>query len=227
MRFGGATTFRLLTGAFVAVAVVCGAWLGLEQTRGAASPLDRVEYLTLDWRFLLAGARPAPAGVVIVAIDDETLGEAEGHVLSRATLANIVRAIADFHPRTVGLDLAFPDSKGEKEDADLAEALRSTTSVVASIGLFGEGERSGERPWSGELALTPKPSNVLWPTGAIRDAAQTGLANVSTDSSGIPRYIPMIFEVPEGVAPSFALAVVYAAVTVETVFGPHRIAHPG
>ena len=181
MRFEGATAFRLLTGAFVVVAVVSGAWLGLEQTRGAASLLDRVEYLTLDWRFLLAGARPTPAGVVIVAIDDETLSEAEGHVLSRATLANIVRAIADFHPRTVGLDLAFPDSKGEKEDADLAEALKSTTSVVASIGTFGESELSGERPQSGELALAPKPTGVLWPIAAIRDAAQAGLANVSTE----------------------------------------------
>ncbi len=227
MRFAGATAFRLLTGAFVAVAVVSGAWLGLDQMRGATSPLDRVEYLTLDWRFLLAGARPAPAGVVIVAIDDETLSEAEGHVLSRATLARIVRAIADFHPRTVGLDIAFPDSKGEKEDADLAEALKSTTSVVASIGMFGEGERSDERPRSGELALTPKPSEVLWPTDAIRDAAQAGLANVSTDSTGIPRYIPMIFEVPEGVAPSFALAVASAAVGVDPVFGPDRIGLAG
>src|SRR5208283_3481676 len=159
MRFEGATAFRLLTGAFVAVALVSGAWLGLDQMRGATSPLDRVEYLALDWRFLLAGPRPAPPGVVIVAIDDETISEAEGHVLSRATLARIVRAIADFRPRAVGLDMVFPDSRGEKEDANLADALKSTTSVVGSIGLFGEGERH----WSGESALTPKPSQVLWP----------------------------------------------------------------
>ena len=41
---------------------------------------------------------------------------------------------------------------------------------------------------------------------SIRDAAQVGLANVSTDKSGVPRYIPMIYETPDGVAPSFALA---------------------
>ena len=56
------------------------------------------------------------------------------------------------------------------------------------------------------MALAPKPSSVLWPIDAIRDAAQVGLANVSTDSGGVPRYIPMIYETPEGVVPSFALA---------------------
>src|SRR5271166_1982749 len=219
MRLEGATASRLLTGGFVAAALVWGAWLGLKQTTGVASGLDRVENLTLDWRFLLAGARPAPDGVVIVAIDDQTLSEAEGHNLSRETLARIVHAIAAFHPRAVALDIAFPDSKGEREDAELAEALKSTPSVVASIGIFGEGERSGGQPLSGNLALAPKQSGVLWPTDAIRDATQTGLANVSTDSSGIPRYVPMIFEIPEGVVPSFALAALSAAGGADPVFG--------
>ena len=73
MRFGDATPSRLLTGGFVAAALVSGAWLGLNHVMGTASGLDRIENLTLDWRFLLAGARPAPPGVVIVAIDDQTL----------------------------------------------------------------------------------------------------------------------------------------------------------
>ncbi|MBV8106234.1 MAG: adenylate/guanylate cyclase domain-containing protein [Hyphomicrobiales bacterium] len=223
MRIDAARLSSLLTTAFVAAALVLGAWLGLKQMMGVASVLDRVENLTLDWRFLLAGARPAPDGVVIVAIDDQTVSEAEGHTLSRKTLARIVRAIADFHPRVVALDIAFPDSKGENEDAELAEALKSTPSVVASIGVFGGGERSGGEPQSTEMALAPKPSEVLWPTDAIRDATLTGLANVSTDSSGIPRYVPMIFEVPEGVVPSFALAVLSAAVGADPVFGPDRM----
>jgi len=54
---------RLLTGAFLAAALVVGAALGAQETNGLASPLDRIENLTLDWRFLLAGARPAPPSV--------------------------------------------------------------------------------------------------------------------------------------------------------------------
>jgi adenylate cyclase len=223
MRFADASAARLLTGGFVAAALVSGAWLGRNETTGVASGLDRLENLTLDWRFLLAGARPAPPGVVIVAIDDETLSQAEGHALSRMTLARIARAVADLHPKAVALDIAFPESKGAREDAELADALKTAPSIVASIGIFGEAERSPGQSQSPELALAPKPSKVLWPIDAIRDAAQTGLANVSTDSSGIPRYVPMIFEVPEGVAPSFALAAASVAVGANPVFGPDRI----
>ena len=167
--------------------------------------------------------------MVIVAIDDQTLREAEGHNLSRETLARIVRAIAEFHPRAVALDFAFPDFKGAKPDAELADALRSTPSVVASIGIFGEDDLSGKQPpsevsaRSGDLSFVPKPSEVLWPTDAIRDATQTGLANVSTDSSGFPQYVPMIFEIPDGLAPSFALAAVSVAVGADAVFGPDQI----
>jgi adenylate cyclase len=223
MRVGDATASRLLTGGFIAAALVSGAWFGLNHMRGMASGLDRIENLTLDWRFLLAGARPAPPGVVIVAIDDETLHEAEGHALSRRTLAGIVRAIADRGSRAVAIDIAFPDSKGQEEDAQLADALRSTPSVVASIGLFGGRSPSGQSERSGDLALAPKPSEVLWPTDVIRDATQTGLANISTDSGGVPRYIPMIFEIPDGLAPSLALASASAAVGADPVFGEDRI----
>src|ERR1700674_3582759 len=198
MRLEGAAAPRLLTGVFIAAGLASGAWLGLDHILGVASALDRVENLTLDWRFLLAGARPAPPGVVIVAIDDQTLSEAEGHALTRKTLARVVRVIGQSHPRAVAIDFAFPDSKGADADAELADALQSTTSIVASIGIFGAGEPPGGEPQSRDLALSPKPTEVLWPTETIRAAAQTGLANVSTDASGIPRYVPMIFEVPDG-----------------------------
>ena len=75
------------------------------------------------------------------------------------------------------------------------------------------------QPQSGELAFAPQPSEVLWPIDAIRDAAQVGLANVSTDASGIPRYIPMIYQIPDGVIPSFALAAASAALGTEPVIG--------
>jgi adenylate cyclase len=211
MRFEGGTASRLLTGGFIASALVCGAWLGLNQMMGAASGLDRIENLTLDWRFLLAGARPAPPGVVIVAIDDQTLSEAEVHAVSRGTLARLVRAIVDFHPQAVALDIAFPDSKGEKEDAELADALRSTRSVVASIGIFDLGEPSGGRSHSdqsarsGDLAFAPEPSEVLWPTDAIRDATQNGARQcidgfkrnptIRSDDFSNPRWRGAIFRV--------------------------------
>ena len=90
---------RLLTGGFSRRGARRRRGLGALEINGVASPLDRIENLTLDWRFLLAGARPAPPGVVIVAIDDETLSEAGGDAPTREMMARIVRALAGFHPR--------------------------------------------------------------------------------------------------------------------------------
>ena len=212
----------LLTGGFLAAAVVAGAALGALEVNGVASPLDRIENLTLDWRFLLAGARPAPPGVVIVAIDDETLSEAGGGALTREMTARIVRALAGFHPRSIAVDIAFLNSKGEEGDTELAGALKAAPAVVAAIGVFDTADRS-EREAEPDLALAPKPSSVLWPIEAIRDAAQVGLANISTNSSGVPRYVPMIFQTPDGVAPSFALAAASQGLAAQPILAPDRI----
>jgi adenylate cyclase len=214
---------RLLTGAFLAAALLVGAALGAQEINGLASPLDRIENLTLDWRFLIAGARPAPSSVVIAAIDDEALSEVGSDAPTRETAARIVRALAGFHPRSIAVDIAFLNSKSEEGDAELADALKAAPAVVAAIGVFGAAEPSSGEVESNDLALAPKPSSVLWPVEAIRDAAQVGLANISTDSSGVPRYIPMIFQTPDGVAPSFALAAASQALAAQPIFAPGRI----
>ena len=214
---------RLLTGAFLATGLLVGAALGVLEINGLASPLDRIENLTLDWRFLLAGARPAPSSVVIVAIDDEALSETGGDAPTREMMARLVRTLAGFHPRSIAIDIAFLNSKDEATDAELANALKAEPAVVAAIGVFDAADRTGGEPEPSDLALAPKPSSVLWPIDAIRDAAQVGLANISTDSSGVPRYIPMIFQTPDGVVPSFALAAAFQALEVEPFLGRDRI----
>src|SRR5580658_5327753 len=213
----------LLTGGFLSAALIFGAALGVLEINGLASPLDRIENLTLDWRFLLAGARPAPPGVVIAAIDDEALRDAGGDAPTREMMAGIVRALTAFHPQSIAIDVAFLNSRGAEADADLAGALKAAPAVVAAIGAFDAVEPSCGEAEPNDLALAPKPSSVLWPIDAVRDAAQVGLANVSTDSSGVPRYIPMIFQTPDGVVPSFALAAASQALQAEPVLGPDRI----
>jgi adenylate cyclase len=213
----------LLTGGFLAAAVVAGAALGALELNGVASPLDRIENLTLDWRFLVAGPRPAPTGVVIVAIDDEALSESGGGAPSREMMARLVRALAAFHPRSIAVDIAFLNPKNAEADAQLASALKAAPAVVAAIGVFDATSSSGQAAEAGDLALAPEPSSVLWPVEVVRDAAQVGLANVSTDSSGVPRYIPMIYQTPDGVLPSFALAAASQALEVEPVLAPDRI----
>jgi hypothetical protein len=65
--------------------------------------------------------------------------------------------------------------------------------MAASQGPLAQGARqsAGATLMSKSNRTAPKPSSVLWPIDAIRDVARVGLANVSTDSGGVPRYIPI------------------------------------
>src|SRR5262245_11233553 len=113
----------LLTCAFVLVGLAWGGFLGARQVSGSGSALDRLENLTVDWRFSLTGARPVPRGVVIAAIDDETVHEAGRYPLPRQLLAKIVRALAANEAQAVALDLLFLDPGDRDADLDLASAL--------------------------------------------------------------------------------------------------------
>jgi adenylate cyclase len=214
---------RILAGVFLVAALLVGAALGAQEINGIASPLDRIENLTLDWRFLLAGARPAPSSVVIVAIDNEALSEAGSDAPTREMMARLVRALASFHPRSIAIDVAFLNPRDADSDAELASALKAAPAVVAAIGDFDMVDPPKATAEPADLALAPKPSSVLWPIDSIRDAAQVGLANVSTDSGGVPRYIPMIYQTPDGVVPSFALAAASQALQAEPFLDPDRI----
>jgi adenylate cyclase len=219
MRLRRPSIEALLTFAFIVIGLLWGGFLGDQHMAGLDSALGRLEYLTLDWRFLLAGSRPAPRGVVIAAVDDDTLGEAGGYPLPRDVLARIVRELAAHGPQVIAIDMLFVDLGKPDSDALLADALRASPAVIAAAGLFDKGRASSNgRPDLMNADGVPAPSDVLWPITAVRSAARTGLVNVSTDETGVPRFVPMIFRAGDTIAPSFVLAAASAALNAEPIF---------
>jgi adenylate cyclase len=219
MDFKHPSPVALLTFVFVILGLVWGGYLGLRQMAALGSAIDSFENLTLDWRYAIAGPRPAPRGVVIVAIDDETVREAGAYPLSRSSLARVIRNVAAANPQAIAVDIAFLDAGPAEADAELVEALGATKSVVAAVGIFAPNTASA----SASAASIPSPSNVLWPIAEIRRAADVGLVNVATDASGIPRFVPMIYRTGDAITPSFALAAVSAALNEEPAFGPDTL----
>ena len=210
----------ILACAFALLGCAWGGFLGWRQVAGISSPLDRLEYLTVDWRFALRGARPAPRGFVIAAIDEATIHEAGGYPLPRGVLARMVRALASHEPQAVALDILFLDLDKPDTDLELGNALRATRSVVAAVGVFEQNEAQADpRPGADPLSLVPRPSNVIWPIAALGDPVRTGLVNISTDQAGVPRYIPAIYRTGDSVVPSFALAVSSVALNTDPGFG--------
>jgi len=220
MRLRRPSSEALLTLAFIAIGLLWGGFLADQHMAGRDRAFSRPEYLTLDWRFLLARSRPAPRGVVIAAVDDDTLREVGSYPLPRDVLARIVRGLAAHGPQVIAIDMLFVDPGQPDTDALLTDALRASPAVIAAAGLFDKDQAdSSGRPDLSSSDGLPALSDVLWPITAMRSAARIGLVNVSTDETGIPRFVPMIFRAGDTIAPSFVLAAASAALNTEPILG--------
>ena len=82
----------------VVLAGLWGAALAYMHLNGGVWFLDRVEATMTDLRLMARGPRPAPGGVIIVAVDDDTASKVGSYPLPRAALARIVEQLARFSP---------------------------------------------------------------------------------------------------------------------------------
>jgi adenylate cyclase len=210
----------VLTLLFVALGAAWGGFLGVRHLAALGSALDPLENLSLDWRYSLEGPRMPPRGVVIAAIDEDTIRQAGSFPLPRNVLAQIVRGLARYNPQVICVDVLLLDPGNAQADRELADALHATRSVIGAVALFDPDGPNAEAPARpGGDDLIPAPARILWPEEIFRQAAQPGLSNISTDRSGVPRYVPMLFESGGMIVPSFALASASAALNTDPVLG--------
>lgn len=205
---------------FVALGAVWGGFLGARHIAAVGSELDRLENVSLDWRHTLGGIREAPRGVVIAAIDDETIARAGSFPISRSMLARIVRSLAAGDPQVIAVDVLLLDPGPPDADRELVEALQSTKTVIGAIAVFDPKKAvpRGEQAADGTAAL-PRPTQILWPQWQFRSVARLGVTNVSTDYSGVPRYAPLLFDANGMIVPSMALATAGAALNTDPILG--------
>jgi adenylate cyclase len=201
-----------IVGIFLLAGLLWGGYLAVGQVKALDRGFEHLEDLTADWRFAVLGPRPVPRGVVVVAIDDDTIQAAGHYPLPRDVLARIVRGVAVQGPQAIAIDLLFLEAGEASADAELADALRSARSVIGAVGLVGTPERPAAAP-------VPAFDRLLWPTEVIRQAAQVGLVNVVTDRTGEVRYVPIVSQVPNTILPSFVLAASATALGTDPVLG--------
>lgn len=193
--------------------------LGFGHWRGDVPLLDRAESALTDLRLTVRGERPAPDQVTIVAIDDDTVAKQGGYPLPRADLAALVDATARLEPRVVAIDLLLLDRGQDQEqgDAALALALGKRPTVIASAAVFAEATQVIEAGEPGPLARLPRAEKFLQPLKAFTDHAVIGVVNLTTDRSGTPRGVPMLFRTRDKVELSFPLRVAALATGSEPV----------
>ena len=162
---------------------------------GQSSWLDRLEATLVDLRFTSFGPIPTSDHVMIVAIDDATLREANPLGPGRDTLAAVIERVAEAGAAVVAVDILLTESGEIDADRALADALGRVPSVIAVAGSeIGPTSRMG----------FPETAEELWPLPQFLDRSTTGLVNIAIGDFGGPIHIPLIFLTSRGVQPAFA-----------------------
>ncbi|HZH53586.1 MAG TPA: adenylate/guanylate cyclase domain-containing protein [Microvirga sp.] len=207
----------------IVLAGLWGAGLGLLHWRGEAPILERIEAPLADLRFLIQGPRAAPDLITIVAVDDEAVQEARAYPLPRAAMARLVEEIAKRGPVAIALDFLFVDPDSEEDDRALAGAMAGAPSIIAAAGVFDRAAQTVSSA-EGEPERVPAVRRLLMPLNRFAAVAAVGIVNVATDSSGVPRHVPLLLRADERLLPSFSLRAASVAAGRDPIIEPDRVA---
>lgn len=161
--------------------------------------LGRVDNLLFDLGQRLH-ARPPPADLVIVAIDEDSLSKLGRWPWSRRLHAALIDRLKADGARVIGLDLviAEPDTADQPADAELAGALARAGNVVLPV-LLESSRVNGQL-----LETLPLPQ-------LLERAAGLGRVHVELDEDGIARGIYLWEGVGSPAWPHFSQAVLQTA----------------
>jgi signal transduction histidine kinase/CHASE2 domain-containing sensor protein len=145
-----------------------------------------------DSYFRLRGVRPTSGNVAMVLIDDAALSKYGRWPWPRARLAQVVRAVRQFHPKAIGMDILLSEPEDETNDLALESAIQEAGNVVLPSKISGFREQS---LWTDPL---PRFGKV---------AAAIGHAQAALDSDGVCRRIPLLEPTADGPRAAFAVAI--------------------
>ncbi len=200
-----------------------GAIVLFAHERGQLSFLDRIESAMTDLRTLARGVRIPPDLVTIVAIDDAVVKQGGSYPLARIDLARVIDTISRLQPKVIALDLLLVDRGTDDGDEALARSLTERPSVIAAAAVFAQSSQSIAAEKDGPLAGLPQAERFLLPLSRFADLAEIGIVNVTTDRSGIPSSMPMLFRTQDRIEVSFALRVAALAAGKEATIEPNRL----
>jgi CHASE2 domain-containing sensor protein/signal transduction histidine kinase len=198
---------RLLHDERLRAALILAAVALLATLTGIFSRVDNLLY-DLGQRL---HATPAPAQIVIVAIDEESLSQLGRWPWSRRIHATLIDKLREGGARVIGLDIIFaePDTADPPADAELVDAVRNAGNVVLPV-MLEHTRHNGPI-----LEVLPIPE-------LTRVAAGLGRVHAELSEDGIARGIYLWEGVGEPRWPHYAEAVLDAA----RLPFPGRVAQP-
>jgi CHASE2 domain-containing sensor protein/predicted Ser/Thr protein kinase len=158
--------------AFIGVAVLAAALALVAHETGL---LARAERTTIDARFAARGAQRAPAAIVIVAIDQNSLAQLPRFPFPRSLYAPVLDRLHADGARVVGFDIEFNRPTTQTADNALIGAVLRNRPVVLATTLINSAGRT-------EVLGGPLVQRQI--------GARVGATLAIPDSSGVIRRIP-------------------------------------
>jgi len=146
--------------------------------------VERLELLTVDYRFLLRRPEPVKADIVFIDMAEDSIDAIGRWPWPRKWHAALTRILSEYDPKAVAFDVVFAEPQDEVNDATFEEALKLAQNVYLPLSYELRG-RTGDKVYEGEgvqSIIRPMERFSQWSAG-------TGHISAVPDSDGILRRI--------------------------------------
>jgi signal transduction histidine kinase/CHASE2 domain-containing sensor protein len=166
-----------------------------------------LELFSQDWLMRARGSLPAPAEIVIVAIDEASIKRFGRFPWPRSLMARALDRLREARPRAIGLDVLYTDPSNAGDDASLGQAIKKAGNVTLAAQLTND--HGNERA----VWLKPLPEYES-------AAAGVGHVNVYTGYDGVARTL-LLRDADDGGDSFWAMAV--ELIRVGESLGPNAV----
>src|SRR3954454_4097280 len=103
----------------------------------AAGLLSGLERLTVDARFTIRGSEPAPRDIVLIEVDNHSLGQLPRFPFSRKFYVPVIRRVRAGGARVIAFDIEFDRPTTAAADNALIDAVARARPMVFATTLIG------------------------------------------------------------------------------------------
>jgi len=148
---------------------------------------ERLELLTLDYRFILNEPKISSSDIVFIEMGEDSIANIGRWPWPRKWHASLIRALSDYHPKAIAFDVLFSEPQDDIDDSALEAAIGEAGNVYLPL-LYNLKE---QRP---EALRDPQAIfSIIPPLSRFEKYIKgTGHINAIPDPDGILRRVPPV-----------------------------------